>query len=265
MLKCDLYYLNLGGLPISYENLMTIKRKFINLKSLSLAKNNLDVDSITQFLRPPEERRRPSSSAMLRSNSTVSLFSYPSTISFSQYHEQLNQNEANNTRMDAQEEAEEENIGYYQQLEYLDLSNNRHITRWVVDNPKFLNCCPSLIAFEFSPKLINDIDTNAGGKVVYTDPVTKEKVVWKTYDSLGRRGWLFKTDRVRNFDNEPEMGLVHYDVNTGQKIFKILKLPYFLKLVNKKISSGKGVLSERDEVFGDFERGIYKYYGLKLA
>ncbi|CCH43466.1 F-box protein [Wickerhamomyces ciferrii] len=213
ILDCDFVYLNLGGLDVSFENLMLIKRKFVNLKSLSIANNSIEIEQLIEFLKPPEDEK---------------------TI----------------------------NSNFYQRLEFLDLSNNRFMNRWSLDNPQFLNCCPSLIAFEFSIKTINDIDS-MGGKFI-TRNENHEEIIWKTYDSLGRRGWLFKVDQERNPDNLSQIGLVEYDINTGRKLFKILKQPDFLKNVNKKISVSKGILFNAHEVFGDFERGIYKYYGMKM-
>lgn len=215
MLDCDFVHLNLGGLAVTYDNLMLIKKKFINLKSLSIANNNIGMEAIIEFLKPPEKK--------------------------------------------LSDGGKEEEDTYYQQLEFIDLSHNRNITRWTIDNPMFLNCSPSLMAFEFSIKIINDLDT-IGGELNYR---TSEGIVkWKTYDSLGRRGWLYKVDE-RNPDNSKKIGLTMYDVETGEKILQILRLPVFLKMVNKKISLSQGVLNDADE-YGDFERGIYKYYGMKM-
>ncbi|ONH66550.1 hypothetical protein BON22_3684 [Cyberlindnera fabianii] len=36
MFDCDFKYLNLGGLPVTFNNLMLIKRKFLNLKAIDL-------------------------------------------------------------------------------------------------------------------------------------------------------------------------------------------------------------------------------------
>lgn len=214
MFDCDFNYLNLGGLDVSFENLMLIKKKFINLKSLLIANNNIDFQSLIEFLKPPEI-----------------------------------------------EEDKDEEETYYQQLEFIDLTKNSYINRWTIDNPNFLNCCPSLMAFELSIKVINELDSIGGS---LNNVINGEKITWKTYDSGGRRGWLFKVDKFKNQDNSKKLGLVEYDIDTGEKIIPILKLPYFLKLVNKKISLSKGVLFDADEIFGDFERGIYKYYGMKM-
>lgn len=150
---------------------------------------------------------------------------------------------------------------YYQKLCFLDLTNNRSITRWTMDNPAFLNCSSSLVAFEFNMKLITDIES-IGGQLIYRKGSAKP-VIWKTFDSGGRRGWLFKVGPL-NEDNTSRIGIIEYDIETGEKIFPILKLPDFLKYVNKKISMSRGVLGTADETFGDIERGIYKYYGMKM-
>ncbi len=213
MFDCDLVYLNLGGLEISFENLMLIKKKFLNLKSLCIANTSIDIESLVEFLKPPNDEKLITSQR-------------------------------------------------YQQLEFLDLTANRFINRWSIDNPHFLNCCPSLVAFEFSIKIINELE-QIGGKLITRNDYN-ERVVWKTFDSLGRRGWVFKVDDFKNQDNLSKIGLTEYDIDTGRKIFKILKQPDFLKNVNKKISVSKGVLFNADEVFGDLERGIYKYYGMKM-
>jgi hypothetical protein len=209
MFDCDFHYLNLGGLGVSFENLMLIKKKFINLKSLALANSDFTQQEIMEFLTPP-----------------------------------LNA----------------EDGSYHQQLAFLDLSNNRNITRWSLDNPAFLNCSPSLVAFEFNIKIINDIES-IGGKLVYRNG--NKKAIWRAYDSGGRRGWLFKVG-PKNEDNTGKIGIIEYDIETGEKLFRIQKLPDFLKYVNKKISMSKGILGDADEVFGDIERGIYKYYGMKM-
>lgn len=213
MFDCDLVYLNLGGLEISFENLMLIKKKFLNLKSLCIANTSIDIESLVEFLKPPNDEKLITSQR-------------------------------------------------YQQLEFLDLTANRFINRWSIDNPHFLNCCPSLVAFEFSIKIINELE-QIGGKLITRNDYN-ERVVWKTFDSLGRRGWVFKVDDFKNQDNLSKIGLTEYDIDTGRKIFKIFKQPDFLKNVNKKISVSKGVLFNADEVFGDLERGIYKYYGMKM-
>ncbi|KAH3679336.1 hypothetical protein WICMUC_001076 [Wickerhamomyces mucosus] len=215
MIDCDLVYMNLGGLNITTDNLMFIKKKFLNLKSLSIANNNIDIPDLMEFLKPP----------------TLKL-------------------EDDSINKDY-------NDGFYQKLEFLDISRNSFINRWSIDNSNFLQCSPSIMAFEFSINVINDIQ-NIGGSI----KLPNEE--WKVYDSLGRRGWLFKVDQIFNQDNVQKIGLIQYDINTGEKIFNILKLPIFLKCVNKKISLSKGVLFNADPVFGDFERGIYKYYGMKM-
>lgn len=209
MFDCDFQYLNLGGLGVTPENLVLIKNKFVNLKSLCLANSSFSQQEIIEFLIPP---------------------------------------------LTAQKES------YYQRLEFLDLTNNRNINRWSLDNPAFLNCCPSLVAFEFNIKVINEIES-IGGKLIYRNGTSKS--VWRTYDSGGRRGWLFKIGPM-NEDNTGRIGITEYDIETGQKMFRILRLPDFLKFVNKKIAMSRGVLGTADDVFGDIERGIYKYYGMKM-
>lgn len=213
MFDCDFVYLNLGGLDVTFENLILIKKKFLNLKSLSIANTSIDIESIIEFLSPPKDEK------LISSNK-------------------------------------------FQKLEFLDLTGNRFINRWSIDNPHFLNCSPSIVAFEFSIKIINELD-KIGGKLI-TRNEFNERIIWKTFDSLGRRGWVFKVDNFKNQDNISQIGLTEYDINTGQKIFKIIRQPDFLKYVNKKISVSKGVLFNADDVFGDLERGIYKYYGMKM-
>lgn len=159
------------------------------------------------------------------------------------------------------------NVEYQQQIKFIDLSNNNDITRWSLDNPKFISCSPSLQAFEFNMKIINEIEAIGGKLVVHsiesTYSLCSGKAIWKTYDSGGRRGWLFHVNEA-NPDNTRQIGIIEYDIETGEKMFKIHKLPEFLRYVNKKIAMSKGVLGVADEVFGDLERGIYKYYGMKM-
>ncbi|KAH3681410.1 hypothetical protein WICPIJ_007626 [Wickerhamomyces pijperi] len=246
MLDCDLYYLNLGGLKVTVENLMYIKKKFLNLKSLSIANNNIDIPDLIEFLTPPslvpvEE---------LISGSSTSMADLAAT--------------ANTTNANEKEETEEETTteAVFQKLEFLNISNNTFINRWSIDNSKFLKCSPYITAFEFSIKVINELQA-IGGTIRVRNPDNTTDV-WKIYDSLGRRGWLFKVDDEKNQDNVNKIGLTKYNIETGEKIFDILRLPDFLKYVNKKISLSKGVLLNSDPNFGDFERGIYKYYGMKM-
>jgi hypothetical protein len=234
MFDCDFNYLNLGGLEVTFNNLMLIKKKFLNLKSISIANNNIDIHSIIEFLKPPHKTDENSESS--RSLSSLSTLPPPPPP------------------------PEDDDESYYQQIEFIDLSKNAYLSRWTIDNPSFLNCCPSLTAFEFSYNIINELDLIGG---VFTHRINGEKTTWKAYDSGGRRGWLYKVD-AKNPDNSKKIGLIEYDINTGEKIIPILKLPHFLKLANKKVSLSKGVLFDADEIFGDFERGIYKYYGMKM-
>lgn len=226
MFDCNFKYLNFGGLNLTISNLQIIKKKFVKLKSLAIANNEFDIETIIEFLQPPKAKN------------------------------ELEKNSSGAEIMDL-------DIEEYQQLKFIDLSKNPFINRWSVDNSNFLNCCPSLECFEFSINIINDI-TNIGGTISYYDEQTFEKPVWKTFDSGGRRGWLFKVDPIRNPDNLWQIGLVEYDIETGNKIINIIKQPEFLRLVNKKISLSKGILFDADETFGDLERGIYKYYGMKM-
>ncbi|CDR41436.1 CYFA0S07e02102g1_1 [Cyberlindnera fabianii] len=218
MFDCDFKYLNLGGLPVTFNNLMLIKRKFLNLKAIDLTRCSFTQQEIIDFLSPPPPSPSPS------------------------------------TELDVKTD-------YFQQLLFIGLAQNNNITRWNLDNPQFLNCSKSLVAFEFTMKIINDIE-QIGGKLIYGS--ASNKTIWKSLDSGGRRGWLFKVDPIKNPDNSKSIGLIEYDIETGEKLFKILKQPEFLKYVNKKISMSKGVLGDANEIFGDLERGIYKYYGMKM-
>ncbi|ESX02987.1 hypothetical protein KL918_002240 [Ogataea parapolymorpha] len=154
-------------------------------------------------------------------------------------------------------------------LKFIDLTGNKNITRWSLDNNQLLTCCPTLQAIEVDYKVVDLLDDTTGKLRVYNNGALE---IWKTYNDngKGRRAWVFKLNEVQlkkelngqslNFNNN----LVYFDINTGRKIMQKIERPAFLKYASRKINCSKGLFQNDELAFpGEFtERGIYKYYSL---
>ncbi|ANZ78123.1 BA75_04801T0 [Komagataella pastoris] len=241
----NLMYLNLGGYSVKKKHLDIIKNKFINLKSLILAHSQLTIDELYEYLSPKHKQ-------------TNSRF-------FIQGLDQYTHNYPTETEEETDEANESDEPE--QQLKFIDLTGNKNVTRWSIDNPKILNASTSLLAIELDQTIVEDIGYGPEGKL------TMNQDIWKTYDSQGRRSWLFKlspeeVERERRGDHVDYYNtLTYYDTKTGKKHTKKAKPPFFLRFAAKKINLSIGpfaTLYEDEKVFPvDFsERGIYKYYSL---
>ncbi|OWB70418.1 hypothetical protein B5S31_g95 [[Candida] boidinii] len=146
-------------------------------------------------------------------------------------------------------------------LKFIDLTGNRFITRWTIDNYKFLNSCPSLIAIEVDNKVAEELKETT--KRIRIESLSTGKIsIWKSYDNngQGRRSWIFKLNKKQmkdelnnknlNFNNN----IIYFDINTGEKIFKKIDFPNFLKYASIKINCSKGLFfNEPNDNFNELE------------
>ncbi|ODV96606.1 hypothetical protein PACTADRAFT_48437 [Pachysolen tannophilus NRRL Y-2460] len=242
----NLKYLNLGGFPINSKHLQIMKENFPHLESLGISNAKISVDDLYHFLKETKNHHH-------------------------HHHQQQHQQ---------QHEREQQNLR--QNLKFIDLSGIKSITRWTIDQPLLLDASNSLEAIELGSKIVDEL------RLVST--LQTPSSIWKLYDNnqLSRRGWLYKSskeERLQHLKNPQSLSnnftdnLVFYDIETGQKITKIVKPPKFLKYASKKINcsigpfdlarensyyDGRDEENLEEDVFPvEFsERGIYKYYSL---
>lgn len=146
-------------------------------------------------------------------------------------------------------------------LKFIDLTGNRFITRWTIDNYKFMNACPSLIAIEVDSKVAEELKETT--KRIRIESLSTGKIsIWKSYDNngQGRRSWIFKLNKKQmkdelnnknlNFNNN----IIYFDINTGEKIFTKIDFPYFLKYASIKINCSKGLFfNEPNDDFNELQ------------
>lgn len=89
----------------------------------------------------------------------------------------------------------------YQQLRFINVKGIKCLnTLNVLNNQKVIECCPSLLAWEFDSKFLEK-----SPKKIYTYPrhyyetTEMENFFWKVFDNDGRRTWLYK---LRTYNDE---------------------------------------------------------------
>ncbi|GME71140.1 unnamed protein product [Ambrosiozyma monospora] len=187
-------------------------------------------------------------------------------------------------------------------LKFLDLSGNKKLTRWSIDNNHFLKICPSLVAIEVDERLYDTLTYTTGKIQVFNNfntilPSSSSPVsipllpctsstqsqsqfdsgidIWKPFNNngQGRRNWIFKLnqqEKQQELKGEKLIfndNIVYFDLHTGERIMKKIKFPGFLKLASRKINCSCGPFGGVDDRGGVFpgeltERGLYRYYSL---
>ncbi|GMG43835.1 unnamed protein product [Ambrosiozyma monospora] len=164
-------------------------------------------------------------------------------------------------------------------LKFLDLSGNKKLSRWSIDNNHFLKICPSLLAIEVDEKIYDTLTYTTGKIQVFNNfntilpnssnssvsisstpllPCTSSTQsqsqfdsgidIWKPFNNngQGRRNWIFKLDtqeKQKELKGERLIfndNIVYFDLHTGERIMKKIKFPSFLKLASRKINCSCG-------------------------
>ncbi|GMM35033.1 Lug1 protein [Saccharomycopsis crataegensis] len=203
-----LQYLNLSGRQVSYcPTLQFIKSNFIILKSLHIQNSKVTKDELVQFLSPPSEpaidpqdtiNSRVSTMSHLSDYFNSQSFANPSSSGNSSQYPQLNPSQYHDLLQDTQ---------VYQQLRFINVKANQELNRLgSLENANLIECCPSLLAWEFDSKLLENAPNDSYhyqkqrqqlrhhsyGSYLNSLNGPEEEFFWKLFPTTGRRSWLYK-------------------------------------------------------------------------
>ncbi|KAH3903004.1 Lug1p SCDLUD_000608 [Saccharomycodes ludwigii] len=221
-----LKYLNLNGLPVTEKHLNILSENFPNLVSLHIS----DCEAPTSLLR--------------------------------------------------------EFISKMKYLKFINLNNSKFIKEWYFfTNAKYelLNCSESLVSIELSFKTwskLQSFSDNHSIMVPHTNGDTSNMIQWTCYldSSFGRRFWIYRVDDFFNRNDLDTAGRFDtYDLH-GNKNIEITRQPDFLKFAQYKVVIGTSIIKhptsssriddygmyDENYVFDWVERGMYRYYSLRL-